>query len=68
MDKNRFESGKNMNHHYVLNFSEIGRTSGERAGGKGANLGELYKIPEIKVPLGFCFVTYAFEDFVIVSR
>lgn len=53
-----------MGHHYVLNFSEIDRTSGKRAGGKGANLGELYKISEIEVPPGFCVLTDAFEDFV----
>jgi phosphoenolpyruvate synthase/pyruvate phosphate dikinase len=57
-----------MNHNYVLNFSEIDRTSGERVGGKGANLGELYRIPEIEVPPGFCIVTDAFDDFVNTSR
>jgi pyruvate,water dikinase len=57
-----------MNHHYVLNFSEIDRTSGEKVGGKGANLGELYQIPEIEVPPGFCIVTDAFDDFVNTSR
>jgi pyruvate,water dikinase len=57
-----------MNHHYVLDFSEIDRTSGEKVGGKGANLGELYRIPEIEVPPGFCIVTDAFDDFVKTSR
>lgn len=57
-----------MNRHYVLNFSEIDRTSGERVGGKGANLGELYRIQGIKIPPGFCIVTDAFDDFVNTSR
>ncbi len=56
-----------MNHPYVLYFSEIDRTSGERVGGKGANLGELHRIPEIEVPPGFCIVTDAFDDFVGTS-
>lgn len=53
-----------MNHRYVLNFSEIDRTSGAKVGGKGANLGELNRIPEIEVPPGFCINTDAFDDFV----
>jgi pyruvate,water dikinase len=57
-----------MNHHYVLDFSEIDRTSGEKVGGKGANLGELYQIPEIEVPPGFCIATDAFNDFVNTSQ
>ena len=57
-----------MNNHYVLDFSEIDRTSGERVGGKGANLGELYQVPEIEVPPGFCIATDAFNDFVSTSQ
>ena len=57
-----------MNNHYVLDFSEIDRTSGERVGGKGANLGELYQVPEIEVPPGFCIATDAFNDFVNTSQ
>ncbi|MGE5465505.1 MAG: phosphoenolpyruvate synthase [Syntrophothermus sp.] len=57
-----------MNHHYTLNFSEIDRASGERVGGKAANLGELYRIQGIKIPPGFCIVTDAFDDFVNTSR
>jgi rifampicin phosphotransferase len=56
-----------MSHHYVLNFSEIDRTSGAKVGGKGANLGELHRIQEIKVPPGFCIDTEAFDDFVNTS-
>lgn len=56
-----------MGHRYVLSFSEIDRTSGEKVGGKGANLGELYRIPGIEVPPGFCVDTDAFEDFVDTS-
>lgn len=55
--------GKDMNHRYVLNFSEIDRTSGAKVGGKGANLGELLRIPEIEVPSGFCIDTDAFGGF-----
>ncbi|WP_440946734.1 PEP/pyruvate-binding domain-containing protein [Methanosarcina sp. T3] len=57
-----------MNHHYVLYFSEIDKTSGKRVGGKGANLGELYRVPEIEVPPGFCITTDAFDDFVNTSQ
>lgn len=57
-----------MCYYYILDFSEIDRTSGERVGGKGANLGELYRIPEIEIPPGFCIVTDAFDDFVKTSR
>lgn len=56
-----------MGHRYVLSFSEIDKTSGEKVGGKGANLGELYRIPGIEVPPGFCVDTDAFEDFVDTS-
>jgi phosphoenolpyruvate synthase/pyruvate phosphate dikinase len=57
-----------MNHQYILYFSEIDKTSGKRVGGKGANLGELYQIPEIEVPPGFCITTDAFDDFVNTSQ
>jgi rifampicin phosphotransferase len=57
-----------MNRCYILDFSEIDRTSGERVGGKGANLGELHQVPEIEVPPGFCITIDAFDDFVSISR
>ncbi|HWP96903.1 MAG TPA: phosphoenolpyruvate synthase [Syntrophomonadaceae bacterium] len=52
---------------YIARFSEIDQSSLTRAGGKGANLGELFRIPEIIVPEGFCITTRAYEDFVSVN-
>src|SRR5579859_827081 len=46
---------------YVLSFQEIDRTKFMAAGGKGANLGELYRIKGIEVPDGFCVTTGAFK-------
>jgi pyruvate,water dikinase len=48
-----------MNHH-VLGFADLDRTTLARVGGKGANLGELSRIPGISVPDGFCVTTEAF--------
>jgi pyruvate,water dikinase len=49
---------------YVLHFSEIDKSSLAEVGGKGANLGELYRISGIEVPVGFCVSTKAYRDFV----
>ncbi|KAF3886674.1 MULTISPECIES: phosphoenolpyruvate synthase [Nostocales] len=46
---------------YVLGFQEIDKTKLLVVGGKGANLGELYKIEGIRVPDGFCISTEAFK-------
>jgi pyruvate,water dikinase len=46
---------------YVLGFEEIDRTQTALVGGKGANLGELSRIPGIRVPAGFCITTDAFR-------
>src|SRR5882757_4418358 len=46
---------------YVLSFQEIDRTKFMVAGGKGANLGELSGIREIRVPEGFCVTTEAYK-------
>ncbi|MBW4619611.1 MAG: phosphoenolpyruvate synthase [Cyanosarcina radialis HA8281-LM2] len=46
---------------YVLGFQDIDRTKLAVVGGKGANLGELSKIEEIRVPDGFCISTEAFK-------
>ena len=46
---------------YVLGLDEIDRTQGALVGGKGANLGELTRIPGIRVPAGFCVTTDAFR-------
>ena len=46
---------------YVLHFQELDRTKLIVAGGKAANLGELYKIKGIQVPEGFCVTTEAYK-------
>jgi rifampicin phosphotransferase len=46
---------------YILDFKDIDKTNLMLVGGKGANLGELFKIPEIRVPDGFCITTKAFK-------
>jgi pyruvate,water dikinase len=44
-------------------FSEIGKNSGKVAGGKGANLGEMYNI-RIPVPPGFVITAQAYDYFI----
>jgi rifampicin phosphotransferase len=46
---------------YVLDFHEIDQTQVALAGGKGAHLGELSRIEDIRVPAGFCVTTDAFQ-------
>lgn len=46
---------------YVLSFHNIDSTNVPEAGGKGANLGELSKIPGIQIPEGFCVTTEAYK-------
>jgi pyruvate,water dikinase len=46
---------------YVLSLQDINKTMLMAAGGKGANLGELCRIPGIPVPEGFCISTEAFQ-------
>jgi pyruvate,water dikinase len=46
---------------YVLGFQEIDQTQVTVVGGKGAQLGELSRIDGIRVPVGFCVTTDAFE-------
>jgi pyruvate,water dikinase len=46
--------------HYVLGVRDLDRTKLLLVGGKGANLGELSRIPGISVPDGFCVSTEAF--------
>jgi pyruvate,water dikinase len=45
----------------TLGFQEIDKTKLAKAGGKGANLGELTRIEGINVPDGFCISTEAFK-------
>jgi len=46
---------------YVIGFQEIDKTKLPIVGGKGANLGELFRIKEIRVPEGFCVTTEAYK-------
>ena len=46
---------------YILGFSEIDQSKLMIVGGKGANLGELCQIEEIRVPDGFCLTTEAYQ-------
>src|SRR5688572_24458561 len=46
---------------YVLGFEEIDRTQVASVGGKGAQLGELWRLDGIRSPPGFCVTTYAFR-------
>ena len=46
---------------YVLELREIDRTQAAIAGGKGANLGELSRIPGVTVPDAFCVTTDAYR-------
>ena len=48
----------------VLDFQEIDKTKVARVGGKGANLGELFKIEGIQVPDGFCVTTEAYKEII----
>lgn len=53
-------SGEVAMNSYVLGFNEIDKTKIMVVGGKGTNLGELYKIEGITVPDGFCISTEAY--------
>ncbi|MGB6453185.1 MAG: rifamycin-inactivating phosphotransferase [Streptosporangiaceae bacterium] len=46
---------------YVLAFEEIDQTQIAIVGGKGANLGELSRIDDVRVPAGFCVTTDGFR-------
>ena len=46
---------------YVLGFHEVDRTQVAAVGGKGAHLGELSRIEGVRVPIGFCITTSAFQ-------
>ncbi|MFN8592429.1 MAG: rifamycin-inactivating phosphotransferase [Thermomicrobiales bacterium] len=45
---------------FVLDFHEIDEAQAPLVGGKGAHLGELARIEDIRVPAGFCVTTDAF--------
>ncbi len=46
---------------FTLNFEDVDRTMTAIVGGKGAGLGELSRIAEVRVPAGFCVTTDAFR-------
>src|SRR5438876_10851609 len=46
---------------YVLGFEAIDQTQVAVVGGKGAHLGELSRIEGVRVPVGFCVTTDAFQ-------
>jgi pyruvate, water dikinase len=48
---------------FVKWFSELNKSSGPIAGGKGANLAEIYNL-KINVPPGFVVTTYAYDYFI----
>ena len=48
---------------FVKWFSQLNRDSGELAGGKGANLAEIYNL-KLPVPPGFVITTDAFRYFI----
>lgn len=60
MPENKLSPAKKSSR-YVLSFRELDRSMLMFAGGKGANLGELWRIEEIQVPGGFCITTQAYK-------
>jgi pyruvate,water dikinase len=46
---------------YVLGFNEIDKTKLMLVGGKGLNLGELFRLNGVHVPDGFCITTEAYK-------
>ena len=48
---------------FIAWFSELNKSSGNIAGGKGANLGEMYNL-KIPVPPGFVITAQAYEYFI----
>jgi len=53
---------------YVLCFQDINASKLMIAGGKGANLGELSRIKDIKVPDGFCVNTTAYKEIICDNK
>jgi phosphoenolpyruvate synthase/pyruvate phosphate dikinase len=46
---------------YVLGLQEVDQTQVAMVGGKGAHLGKLSRIEGVRVPVGFCVTTDAFQ-------
>ena len=53
---------------YVLGLQEIDQTQVAVVGGKGAHLGELFRIEGIRVPAGFCVTSDAFRRIMVDRR
>src|SRR4030042_1572485 len=51
---------------FVKWFSELDKNSGPIAGGKGANLGEIFNL-KVPVPPGFVITAQAYDYFIEVS-
>lgn len=49
---------------FVFELENVNKTTSKIAGGKAANLGELFKIETISVPGGFCISTEAFKKII----
>ena len=49
--------------HFIKWFSELNKDSGPIAGGKGANLGEIYDL-DVPVPPGFVVTAQAYDYFI----
>jgi len=49
---------------FVIGFEKIDQKKLAMVGGKGANLGELFRIDGIKVPDGFCITTEAYKNII----
>jgi pyruvate,water dikinase len=52
---------------YILQLDALNRNDLSRAGGKGANLGEM-RSAGLSVPPGFCILTDAYRDFVTANQ
>ncbi|MEH1163772.1 rifamycin-inactivating phosphotransferase [Micromonospora sp. CPCC 205539] len=50
-----------MTEQYVLDLQEIDESQAAVVGGKAAHLGGLSRIPDVRVPAGFCVTTAAFR-------
>ena len=53
----------NYSSEFIKWFSELNKNSGNVAGGKGANLGEIYNL-KIPVPPGFVVTAQAYDYFI----
>jgi pyruvate, water dikinase len=57
------ETNLNSKKDFIKWFSELNKNSGNIAGGKGANLSEIYNL-KIPVPPGFVVTSYAYDYFI----